>query len=402
MSTDYRRWGSRHLWLWAAPVLAASLVLCGCSATSLLVSVKSDDAAAAAALAGQARVATPSLSPASGIYGNDQSVVITNLQSGATLHYTVTPGSHGVTPTESSPVYTQPITVSGNGTTETVEAIAVQPGVAPSDVAVVTVAVNYSLVTSPYFNPNSGTFPSNEQVAIGDSTAGASIYYTTDGSTPSESNGSLYTAPISISGDGTSKTIQAVAVKAGLSTSNVATSSYTISYSSTWAPVFNPSPGTYSTNQSVSISDQSSGATIHYTTDGTLPTQSSPVYSNPISIAGDGTSKTIDAIATQPGEKDSTVSVATYDINYASISIPNFSPGQGTYIGTQQVTISDATTGTQIYFTTDGSLPTTSSTLYTGPITVSSLVGTVDIKAIAVKQNAGQSQVGEAKYTIVL
>ena len=76
---------------------------------------------------------------------------------------------------------------------------------------------------------------------------------------------------------------------------------------------------------------------------------------------------------------------------------PTFSPAAGTYSSAQSVTISDTSAGTQIYYTTDGSTPTTSSTLYTGPVLVST---TTTIKAIAAGAGWTNSAVGSATYTI--
>ena len=80
----------------------------------------------------------------------------------------------------------------------------------------------------------------------------------------------------------------------------------------------------------------------------------------------------------------------------ASVADPAFSPAEGTYTSTQSVTISCATDGTTIYYTTDGSTPTSSSTPYTGAISVSS---TTTIKAIA-KKDDNYSSVVSATYTI--
>ena len=76
---------------------------------------------------------------------------------------------------------------------------------------------------------------------------------------------------------------------------------------------------------------------------------------------------------------------------------PTFSPAAGTYSEEQTVTISSATSGAAIYYTTNGSTPTTSSTAYTGPITVKS---TETVKAISYFPGFATSAVGSAKYTI--
>ena len=78
---------------------------------------------------------------------------------------------------------------------------------------------------------------------------------------------------------------------------------------------------------------------------------------------------------------------------------PMFSPAAGTYTSPQMVTISDATAGATIYFTTDGTTPTTSSTKFTTAIPVNS---TETIKAIATATGFSESAVATATYTINL
>ena len=75
---------------------------------------------------------------------------------------------------------------------------------------------------------------------------------------------------------------------------------------------------------------------------------------------------------------------------------PSFNPAPGNYSSPQLVTLSDATAGAVIYYTTDGSTPTTSSTLYSGSIAVS---GTTTIKAIAVASGYLNSAVATGTYT---
>ena len=81
-----------------------------------------------------------------------------------------------------------------------------------------------------------------------------------------------------------------------------------------------------------------------------------------------------------------------------SVATPTFNPGGGTYSQPQQVTISCATSGASIRYTTDGTVPTASSTLYTGPITVSQ---TTTIKAIGIKAGMNNSNVASATYNFV-
>ena len=84
------------------------------------------------------------------------------------------------------------------------------------------------------------------------------------------------------------------------------------------------------------------------------------------------------------------------DIDVA-VETPTFSVAAGTYASAQSVTLSCATGGATIRYTTDGNDPTSSSTEYTGAISVSS---TTTIKAKAFK-NSDESSVASATYTIV-
>jgi sugar lactone lactonase YvrE len=84
-------------------------------------------------------------------------------------------------------------------------------------------------VATPQFDPTAGTYSADLWVSINDSTSGAIIYYTTDGSTPTTSS-SLYGAAISITGPNTTETIKAIAAKTGMKTSAVGSATYTVLY----------------------------------------------------------------------------------------------------------------------------------------------------------------------------
>jgi len=97
----------------------------------------------------------------------------------------------------------------------------------------------------------------------------------------------------------------------------------------------------------------------------------------------------------------SSVSGATVTVVLAptasAASRPSFSPVGGTYHGAQTVTITSGTAGATIYYTTNGSTPTPSSTHYTGPFSVGS---SETVQAIAINAGMANSAVGSASYTI--
>ena len=164
----------------------------------------------------------------------------------------------------------------------------------------------------------------------------------------------------------------------------------------TATPVLSPGSETFSSPIQVTITDSTPGATIYYTTDGSTPTTSSTQYTGPITVT---TTETVNAMATAPGFTQSAVASATYTLVQGQTAAPTFSPGGGTYVLPEQVSISDASPGATIYYTTDGSTPTTSSTQYTGPFWIFT---TTTVWAIAVAPGWSQSPVAHATYNIRL
>ena len=246
---------------------------------------------------------------------------------------------------------------------------------------------------APVINPGSESFSSSVQVTITDSTPGATIYYTTDGSTPTTSS-AVYTSALTFT---QTTTLQAMAAASGMTNSAVASATYIIQQQQQVAtPTFSPGGGTYTGSVTVTIREATSGATIHYTTDGSTPTTPSTQYTGPIAVS---TTTTLNAIASAPNYTQSAVASATYTIQIPQATAPTFNPPGGSYLLPQSVTISDSTPNATIYYTTDGSTPTTSSRQYTGPITV---IMTTTIRAIAVGPGYSASFVGGATYTYPL
>jgi glucosylceramidase len=250
---------------------------------------------------------------------------------------------------------------------------------------------------TPTFTPAAGTYTAAQSVTLATTTTGASIYYTTDGSTPTNAS-TLYSAatPIQVSA---TTTINAIAAEPPTYlNSNVASATYTINLPAVATPTFSPAPGTYNSAQSVTLSDTATGASIYYTTDGSTPTAKSNLFAPGTPIAVNSTT-TINAIATAAGDANSAVATGAYTINLPVVATPTFSPAPGTYNSAQSVTLSDTTTGASIYYTTDGSTPTVKSTLF-APGTPIAVNATTTINAIATASGDTNSAEATATYTL--
>src|SRR6266576_3214754 len=160
-------------------------------------------------------------------------------------------------------------------------------------------------------------------------------------------------------------------------------------------PVISPATGTFTSAQSVTISDATSGSSIFYTLDGSQPTTSSTAYTGAFTVSN---TTTVKAIATAPNFTQSSIATSVITINVQSpAATPVISPATGTYSSPQTVNITDATSGSSIFYTLDGSQPTTSSTLYTNAFTVST---TTTVKAIATAPNFTTSNTATSVITI--
>lgn len=161
-------------------------------------------------------------------------------------------------------------------------------------------------VATPAFSVVSGVVNSGTKVTISCETEDAVIRYTTDGTDPTATTGTVYTTPVSIT---QAVIIKAIAVKDGMNDSEVATAFYRIKWT-TVTPFFFETPG------GVVISSTTAGATIRYTTDGTDPTATTgTVYSSPITV---NPPMTIKAIAVKDGMNDSAVAVYIVKPDYST------------------------------------------------------------------------------------
>jgi len=331
------------------------------------------------------KVATPVLQPLGGISypTTTLTVTLTCATSGANIHYT----TNGVEPTTGDPFVTTGGTVV-LAQSLTLKAKAFKTGLAPSNVN----AQTYTLgVLAPNFSPVQGTYNTSQNVTMTTTTTGATIRYTTDGSTPTESS-TQYTAPVAVN---VTTTLKAAAFKAGWTSSAVTQGTYTMKVGT---PTFNPVAGEYTGSQNVTVSTATSGAVLHYTTNGVEPTESSPtvVSGGTVSV---NQSLTLMVKGWKSGWTTSDTAVGSYTINLGTAAAPTMSPAAGTFSSVQSVALSTTTAGALIRYTLDGNDPTWSSPIYKGPVTVDA---TLTLKAKAYKADWVPSSVTAASYTINL
>ncbi len=326
------------------------------------------------------RAAMPVLSVVGGVYNATQTVAISDATPGTTIYYTI----NGGTPTTSSAVYTGPLTVSSS---EYLQANAIASGLTVS----FTASANYALtVGTPVLSVAGGSYSGAQTVAVSGVTPGAYYFYTTNGTTPTTGS-NPYVGPFTVS---TSEKVLVMGNKPGYVNSAITSASYVIGTAAA-NPVFSVAAGAYIGSVSVSISDATAGATIYYTVNGSTPTTASSVYSGAISVSA---SATLKAMAVASGLGNSSVTTAAYTIILPTAT-PTFSLTAGGYTGSQTVAIADATAGATVYYTVNGTVPTTASSVYSGPITVAA---TETVEALAVATGYAPSAVASASYTITL
>jgi len=306
-----------------------------------------------AATPGSTQVQTPIFNPGAETFHGTATVSITDVTSGSSIYYT-TDGSAPVPGAGTTKQYTTALSLSA---TTTLNAIATAPG--DTNSATGTATYTLQAAATPAFSPTAGTILTTQGITISDATSGAAIYYTTNGTTPTASS-TLYSGSVTIAD---TTTFKAIAISTGYLPSAVATATYTITPAA--VPTVSPAAGTYSSAQSVKLSDTSPTPTIYYTTDGTKPTHSSKQYTAAISVTS---TTTITAIASSPGLGDSAVLTATFTI--ASTTTPiNFPTGFTTATGFQ-FNGSAKLVSSQLQLT-DGGSGEAGSVFFTTPVNVS-------------------------------
>jgi hypothetical protein len=190
-------------------------------------------------------------------------------------------------------------------------------------------------VATPMISPGSSTFTNSVTVTMTCSTAGATIRYTTNGSTPTSSS-PTYAYPFTLT---SSATVNAKAFKTGMADSNVATVSYQV-VQKVATPIISPGSMNFTSYVTVAMRCATSGATIRYTTNGADPTASSAIYSAPFKVLK---TTTLKARAFKSGMTDSLVTSATYTVPVKYVTLSrSYHPSLKTPVSAQNLFIQGA------------------------------------------------------------
>lgn len=250
--------------------------------------------------------------------------------------------------------------------------------------------------TDPFvtIEPISGSYsePVLVQVSV---TTPSTIYYTTDGTTPTTSSLS-YTAPFYVFSN---VTITALAFPMNGMAPEVTSATYTIVY----APSISPVSGVYADSVDVTIVAHAptmaatrtrstlmtaTQPAIHYTTDTRVPTTDSATYTGALTVTANTVVKAV--VATE-----NTLSSAA-SANYTIVVAPTILPAGGSYTNYVTVTLSNPNALATIYYTLDGSTPTSSSSVYSVPL---ALNASATVKCLAAIDGVSSSVVS-ATYAL--
>lgn len=276
-------------------------------------------------------------------------VITTERPAKTTIHYTL----DNTEPTEESPVYTEPIALENDCV---IRAMAVAENWNNSSTARYSFSKSSYTVATPRFSPVSGgtvTENADSTVLITSTTADATIYYTLDGSDPTDKS-LKYEGAIKLEKN---CKVRAIAVKEDMYSSDLAEATVN------WFQVKQPRitfDGKY-----VSIETETSKTAVYYTLDNSTPDSKSKVYVEPFALPAEQT--VVKAVAMRENWNNSSVMERTYNpgLNYCEM------PAIARISGTDKVQMTTRTQDAVIYYTTDGSMPTTSSQVYPGePITM--------------------------------
>lgn len=363
-----------------------------------IVTFSSDTLTAQVSLTATATLPMPVITPASGT--SDTMIVVTMscTNSNAGIYYT----TDGTAPTAAATLYTAPVVLNTPGS-HTVKVIAILNGWDNSDVATATYTITVPEPPAPIYNDTV-------------------IYYTSFDSTQQFVAGSVYDNDVvALSGPigqqwgtihGNPSTVSAISGDQSMQMRYYTNASHGghIGYTYTNFDLNDVTRVTFSAKSTnglnVAVSYSNDGGNTFINEQIITLTTAAQTYSYAVSDSGENAAfvrlrfavslPTPAPTSTSRVYLDSLIVFGIPGIVHNNVATPEITPASGfVYAASQTVTITCATAGASIYYTTDGSIPTQNSTLYTEPFTIDS---NVTIKAKAFKAGDVPSMVATATY----
>ena len=319
-----------------------------------------------------------------------KTVTLTSDKLNVTIYYTTT----GIAPTDKSTKYSAPLPITK---TTTLMYFGVDAAGNKSAVGSQTYTID-SVTPITTASLPSGTYSSIQSVTLTTDDPTATIYYTIDGSTPTASS-AKYTAPIIISAP---TVLKYFAKDTTGNLESVKNQVYTIITLTTSA---SPKGGQFLTPQTVVLSTNNPGATIYYTTDGTVPSADTKVskntqkYSKPLLLQAYKTTLkffSVDVLGVVENIK-----TEVYLINSLTTTV---TPKGGVFGSPQAVTLKSSNAGATIYYTLDGTTPSkdaklsTTTQTYTAPINVQA--GKTVLKYFSLDSQGISENINTEIYTV--
>jgi hypothetical protein len=317
-------------------------------------------------------VATPTFTPGAGTFSSQQLVQIQCNTDGATLRYTL----DGTDPNTNSAIYSTPLHISSY--TE----IRVRGYKKDMNPSAMTTGIYSFNVAKPIIYPRGGTNMVPIKVGIISFSPGNVIHYTTDGSNPTETS-PTYTDSLLLDGN---TLLKARGYISGWIPSDIDSVNFVFNVAN---PTLNFIGGTYYTELSLTMNTPTSNALIYYTTDGSVPTESSILYTESINV---DTTTHLKVRAYKTNWNPSATIAADYLMKATAVT---FNPLPGTSSIPQAVTLNTTTPGADIYYTTNGGVPSVNANLYTGPI---NLATNTTLKASAFRDGWTPSNISTGVY----
>ncbi|MBR2948359.1 MAG: chitobiase/beta-hexosaminidase C-terminal domain-containing protein [Lachnospiraceae bacterium] len=339
-------------------------------------------------------VGAPYGNPSSGTVKANTEVLLMSATKDAVIYYEIAYGETPKDPTQSSPVFSDkaPIVITRD---TVIKAFAVYNRES-SEI----VTLKYTLaqqMAKPSVSTSSGSIvPSGTKIIF--SAADGTVYYTTDGSDPSDDQNALVNSGNSVvltGNPGDTVKVNVCTKKTGATTSEVVTLTYQISQYVGGVTADVESGAVVSKGDKIHLTTDVTGGTIYFTLASGNPITEGIAGNNVLITGEPGSMVILKAVAVAPGT-EMTGSYANFQYKMMEqLAAPNGSVLSGTVMTEATNLVLKANKG-KIYYTVDGSDPDKNSYVYEYPIVI---YKDMVVKAIAVEENYENSEVSIFSYT---